>query len=299
MNELESRIRGIIGYPLTPFRADFSLDAAALERNVEEIARHPFCAINAPAGISEIFSLSPDEAAEVLRVTVRVAAGRMPVIGSVCFNTAMATEAARKMEAAGADALLVLPPYYQSPPEDGLLAYYRAIGNACGLPLAIYSRGWAAFSPEQVEALAGAVRTLRLWKDGQGDARTYQRIMSRVGDRLVWIGGAGDDCGAIYAAIGVRAFTSSVSALAPRLSLAWGEAALDGDFSRLNELLERFVHPLFAIRARKRGYEVAVMKKAAEILGRPSGPPRPPIPAVAERDVEDIRKLLASWSDFL
>lgn len=298
MNDLD-RIRGVVGYPLTPFHADFRLDAAALERNVDEIARHPFCAINAPAGISEIFSLTPDEAAEVVRIAVRVAAGRMPVIGSVCFNAALAVDAARKMEAAGADALLVLPPYYQNPPEDGLLAYYRAIGNACGLPLAVYSRGWAAFSPEQVEALASAVSTLRFWKDGQGDARTYQRIMSRIGGRLVWIGGAGDDCAAMYAAIGVRAFTSSVSALAPRLSLAWGDAALRGDFARLNELLERYVHPLFAIRARKRGYEVAVMKKAAEMLGRPSGPPRPPIPEVAARDAEDIRMLLASWSDFL
>ena len=62
------------------------------------------------------------------------------------------------------------------------------------------------------------------WKDGQGDARKYQRIMSLVGDRLAWIGGIGDDCVPAYFAIGVQAFTSSISPVAPRLSLALAEA---------------------------------------------------------------------------
>jgi 5-dehydro-4-deoxyglucarate dehydratase len=299
MDRLKNRIRGIIGYPLTPFHRNMALDLAGLERNIDDIARHPFSAMNAPAGISEVFSLSPEEAVEVVRRAVAIAGGKMPVIGSVCFNTPLAIEAARGMEQAGADALLVLPPYYHNAPDDGLVAYYRAIGNACGLPLAIYSRGWAVFSPEQVACLAEQIPTLELWKDGQGDARVYQRIMSSLGERLGWIGGAGDDCGAMYAAIGVRAFTSSISAIAPRLSLAWGEAALEGDFEKLGRLLAKYVHPLFAIRARKRGFEVAVMKKAAELLGKPAGPARPPIPELSPGDIEDVRKLLDSWSVYL
>jgi 5-dehydro-4-deoxyglucarate dehydratase len=292
-------MEGIICFPLTPFRPDDSLDMEALERDVCELLRHPFCAINAPAGISEIFSLSVSEAVALVRKTVELVQGKMPVIGSVCFNTAIAAEMARGMEEAGADALLVLPPYYQQPPEEGLLAYYRTIGQACGLPLAIYSRGWAAFTPEQVARLAEAVPTLQMWKDGQADARVYQRIMARVGGRLTWIGGAGDDCGAMYAAIGVRAFTSSVSAILPRLALAWGDAALAGDFERLNELLTRYVHPLFAIRARKRGYEVAAMKKAAELLGRPCGRARPPIPEVGPAEVEDLRRFLETCREYI
>lgn len=291
-------MQGIICFPLTPFTPDDRLDLAALERDVAELVQYPFCAINAPAGISEVFSLNVAEAVAVVRKTVEVVGGKMPVIGSVCFNTPIAAEMARGMEEAGADALLVLPPYYQQPPEEGLLAYYQAIGKASGLPLAIYSRGWAAFTPDQVARLAEAVPTLRYWKDGQADARVYQRIMARVGDRLTWIGGAGDDCGAMYAAIGVRAFTSSVSAILPRLALAWGEAALAGDFARLNALLAQYVHPLFALRARKRGYEVAVMKKAAELLGKPCGAPRPPIPALNASEVEELRAWLERCGGF-
>lgn len=296
--ELRRRIRGIICFPLTPFTEDDRLDLAALERDVDELVRHPFCAINAPAGISEIFSLDVEEAVAIVRKTVELARGRMPVIGSVCFNTPLARAMARGMEEAGADALLVLPPYYQQPAEEGLLAYYRRIGESCGLPLIIYSRGWAAFTPDQVARLAEAVPTLEMWKDGQADGRTLQRIMAKVGDRLVWIGGAGDDCGAVYAGIGIRAFTSSLSAILPRLALAWGEAALAGDFDRLNSLLARYVHPLFALRARKRGYEVAVMKKAAELAGRPCGRPRPPIPELAPAEVDELRNWLASCAEF-
>ncbi len=292
-------LRGIIGFPITPFHDDLSLNLAALEENVAEIVQHPFCAINAPAGISEVFSLSPGEAVEIVRKTAEVTAGRMPVFGSACYSTPIAIEMARGMEKAGADALLVLPPYYANAPMEGLIAYYQAVGNACGLPLAVYSRGWAVFSPEDVARLAEAVPSVRFWKDGQGDARNYRRIMARVGDRLTWIGGVGDDCAASYVSIGIEIFTSSISAVAPRLALAWGEAALKRDLEALNRILDRCVHPLFAIRTRKRGYEVAAMKKLRELLGKPAGPVRPPLPELAEADVEDLKAVLRAWEEYL
>lgn len=66
-----------------------------------------------------------------------------------------------------------------------------------------------------VARLAEKVPTLQIWKDGQGDMRKYQRIMAKVGDRLAWIGGIGDDCAAGYFAIGVQGYTSSISNVAP------------------------------------------------------------------------------------
>ena len=295
---LES-LEGVVGFPLAPFRADFSLDLAALERDVDWLSGYGFCAINAPAGISEAYSLAPGEAVEMVRIAVKAAAGRMPVIGCVGCNAAIAAETARSMEAAGAAALLVLPPYYPNAPFEGLLRYYRSIGEASGLPLCVYSRGWASFSPEQVEKLAEAVPALRLWKDGQGDPRRLQRIMTRLGDRLTWIGGAGDDCAAAYAALGIRVFTSSISAVAPRLALHWWQAARAGHFDRLNSILNEFVHPLFELRTRRPGYEVAVMKKARELAGRAVGGPRPPLPEFDPADLPELERIVQSWQSFL
>jgi 5-dehydro-4-deoxyglucarate dehydratase len=173
------------------------------------------------------------------------------------------------------------------------------VARATGLPLAIYSRGWAVFSPDEVARLAEAIPTLRYWKDGQGDPRVFRRIMAKVGDRLTWIGGAGDDAAAVYAAIGIRCFTSSISGVLPALALAWGRAAMESDLAALNRLLDGYVHPLFALRARRRGYEVSAMKKARELLGRVSaGPVRPPLPALAPADEADLRSLLIAWRDF-
>lgn len=293
-------LEGIIGFPLTPFRDDLSLDLDRFEQFVAEIAEKPFCALNAPAGISEVFSLTPDEAVSLVERAARLCRSRIPLIGSVAFNLPIAAQMARRMEAAGADALLVLPPYYPSAPFEGLCEYYRGVARATGLPLAIYSRGWAVFSPDEVARLAEAIPTLRYWKDGQGDPRVYRRIIAKVGGRLTWIGGAGDDAAAVYAAIEVRCFTSSISGVSPELALAWGRAAMDGDLVSLNRLLDRYVHPLFALRARRRGYEVSAMKKARELLGRtPAGPARPPLPALAPADEADLRSLLAAWRDFL
>src|SRR5207237_9409941 len=156
---------------------------------------------------------------------------------------------------------------------------------------------WAVFSPEMVARLADRVPTLAAWKEGQGDIRKYQRIMNYNGDRLAWFGGLGDDCVPGYFAIGVQAYTSSISNIAPHLSLELAEAGLKSDFVRLNQLMGRYVHPLYAIRERAKGYEVAVMKEAMEILGMPAGPVRPPLMNCRAQDKEDIRKLMQAYSE--
>jgi 5-dehydro-4-deoxyglucarate dehydratase len=289
--------RGVFGFPVTPFRADLSLDLDGLARNVDNMAGYPFCAIVAAGGTGELYSLTVEEAEQVVRTTVEAVNGRMAVVAGTGFNAPLGSELARRAERAGAQCLLALPPYYVSAPEEGLFAYYQAIGAATGLPLMVYSRDWATFTPEMVARLADRVPTLGGWKDGQGDIRRYQRIMQYNGDRLAWFGGLGDDCVPGYFAIGVQAFTSSISNISPRLSLDLAEAGLSRDFERLNLLMDRYVNPLYALRERMRGYEVAVMKHAMEILGMPAGPVRPPLTNCRPQDVDDLRKLMGVFSD--
>jgi 5-dehydro-4-deoxyglucarate dehydratase len=296
---LRNRLRGVIGFPVTAFKADLSLDLDGLAKNVDAMASHPFCGLVAAGGTGEMYSLTVAESIEVVRASVQATNGRMPVFGGVGFSLPMAVEMARGMEKAGADALLVMPPYYTNAPFEGLVAYYRGVGQSCGLPLALYSRDWAVFSPDQVARLAAAVPTLTVWKDGQGDARKYQRIMTTVGDRLAWVGGIGDDCVPAYFAVGVQAYTSSISSIAPKLSLALADAGLARDFARLDDLMRRFVHPLYGLRDKTRGYEVAVMKKAMEILGMPAGPVRPPLVDVKADEAEQIRGVMKLYQEWL
>lgn len=296
---LRDKLRGVVGFPITPFKSDLSLDLEALESNVTEMIQHPFCSLVAAGGTGEIYSMTPTENVEVVRRTVAVTNGKMPVIGGVGFNAKIAAEMAREMEKAGADALLVMPPYYVNAPHEGLYEYYATVGRACGLPLAVYSRDWAVFTPEMVAKLAEKVPTLHIWKDGQGDARKYQRIMARVGDRLAWLGGLGDDCAAPYFSIGVQGYTSSISNVAPKLSLAIGDAGMKRDFETLDKLLNTYVHPLYAFRDRMRGYEVAAMKTMMDLIGLKGGPVRPPLQNVTEAEVGMIKDLVKLYQDYL
>jgi 5-dehydro-4-deoxyglucarate dehydratase len=294
--ELRKQLRGVFGFPTTPFKKDdLSVDHAGVEKLSGWMVQFPFCAMVAAGGTGEIYSMTVAENIEVVRLVVKATNGKMPVVGGVGYNVAMGVEMARGMEKAGASALLVMPPYYTNAPADGLIDYYAAIGAATGLPLSLYSRDWASFSPEMVARLCERIPTLTFWKDGQGDARKYQRIMSVVGDRLAWIGGIGDDCAPAYFAVGVQAYTSSISNVAPKLSLAIADAGLKRDFAKMDELMRKYVHPLYAFRDKKKGYEVAVMKRAMDHLGLPGGPVRPPLQEVTDEEDKAIRGLMETF----
>ena len=139
---------------MTPFRPDLSLDLDALAGNVDEMASYSFCSLVAAGGTGELYSLTPDEAELVVRTTVDAVNGRMPVVAGTGFNAALGADIARRAERAGAHAILVLPPYYIASPEAGLFAYYKAIADATSLPVMVYSRDWAVFTPEMVARLA-------------------------------------------------------------------------------------------------------------------------------------------------
>jgi 5-dehydro-4-deoxyglucarate dehydratase len=297
--DLRARLEGVIAFPVTPFRADLSLDLEGLRRNLRVLLRRPPAAIVAAGGTGELYSLTPDEHAEVVAAAAAEVGGRVPVVAGVGFNAPLAAEMARRAARTGAQAILALPPYYPGADEEGLLEYYAAIGAATPLPLIVYSRDWVHPNPAWVERLAARVPTLAAWKDGQADARRLQAIMSRVGSRLHWIGGAGDDAVPSYYALGIRVYTSSVSNLSMRLAWDLHETASRGDFAALRRLLEDYVVPLYAFRARRRGYEVSAMKALMEMMGRAAGPVRPPLPEIRPEERDELRALLDRWGPVL
>lgn len=297
--DLRAKYGGVVAFPVTPFRDDLSLDIEGLRHNLTQLMNHPVCAVVAAGGTGEIYSLTPGEQAQVVETTVEVVNGKASVIAGVGFNQMMAVEMAMQSASAGADAILALPPYYPQADEEGLVEYYRAIGDATDLGLLIYSRDWVNFSPAQVERLAAKIPTLVAWKDGQADLRRLQMIIDRVGDRLHWIGGAGDDMVPGYYSIGIRTYTSSIATVAPQLSLALHDAAANGRSEELSRLMSDCVTPLYALRARRKGYEVSAMKAMMDMVGLRGGPVRPPLSDVQAEEREELRAMLEKWKSFL
>lgn len=291
---LRSKLHGVIAFPVTPFRDDLSLDIAALRKNVRSLASRPIAAIVAAGGTGELYSLTPPEHLEVVKGVIEEA-GNVPVIAGVGFNGPAAAALARTAADAGASGILAFPPYYPSPEDDGIFDHYRGIADATSLGILIYSRDWFHPGPALVERLA-SLPSLIAWKDGQGDIRRLQFLQARLGDRLLWIGGAGDDLVPAYYSTGIRAFTSSIANVAPALAVQLHEAASGNDRVTLERLMRQYVVPLYAFRARRRGYEVSVMKALMNMLGMSGGRVRPPLVELSEADLAELRTLADNWA---
>jgi 5-dehydro-4-deoxyglucarate dehydratase len=241
-----------------------------------------------------LYSLTPEEVRQVVEATIEEAAGRMPVIAGVGFAGGLAKRLAAQAADCGADGVLAFPPYYPNAEMDGLVNYYSSIAEASGLGVLIYSRDWANYTPAQAERLA-EIPNVVAWKDGTADIRRYQMIRERLGDRLHWIGGAGDDMVPGYYTIGIRAYTSSISAVAPKLSLKLHELGAAGESAALNQLVNDHVVPLYALRTKRKGYEVSAMKVMLDMLGLRGGIVRPPLVEVAEAERAELQTILDGW----
>jgi 5-dehydro-4-deoxyglucarate dehydratase len=300
--ELRVRLGGVVSFPVTPFRrGDLALDREGLATNLEALSPHPMSVVVAAGGTGEVYSLDVAEHEAVVAATVARFGGKTPVVAGVGGSLPIALEQARRAAAAGVDGILALPPYYPGAPDDGLLAYYQAIGAATPLGLFVYSRDWVNPGPEFVARLAAATPTLIAWKDGQADLRRYQMIMNRVGDRLHYVGGAGDDMVPGYYSIGIRTYTSSIATVAPKLSLELHRLGAAGDSAGLNRLMRELVVPLYDLRSRKKGYEVTIMKAAMDAVGLVGGAVRPPLPELRPEDVADVKAMMATakWKAWL
>jgi len=282
--ELRSKLQGVIAFPITPFHEDLSLNLEGLRHNLTKLREHPLCAVVAAGGTGEVYSLTPAEYEAVVRLTVEVIDGAAPIIAGVGFNQPMAVEMAKQAAAAGVDGILALPPYYPNADDEGMLSYSRDMAN---------------FSPAMVDKLASNIPTLCAWKDGQADIRRYQMIINRLGDRLHWIGGAGDDSLPGYYSIGIRTYTSSIATVAPKLSLKLHEVGASENCAELMKLMYEYVTPLYALRARRKGYEVSAMKAMMDMVGLAGGPVRPPLPNVKPEEKEELRIMLEKWKPFL
>jgi 5-dehydro-4-deoxyglucarate dehydratase len=297
--ELRRKLAGVISFPCTPFKKDLSLDLDGLRKNLRSLLQHPICAVAAPAGTGELHCLSGAEHLAVVKTTVDEAKGRVPVLTGVGFNVPIAVELAKNAAAAGASGILIFPPYYASMDDEGIVAYYKAIADATPLGVLIYSRDWFNPGPALVEKLARAIPNLIAWKDGQADMRRYQMIRQRLGERLHWIGGAGDDAVPAYYSMGIRTYTSSIANVAPKLSLRLHELASAGHSDELNKLMNDLVIPLYELRAKRKGYEVSTMKSMMNMIGLAGGPVRPPLVDLKPEEIEAVRGMIEGWKPWL
>ncbi|MFT4124273.1 MAG: dihydrodipicolinate synthase family protein, partial [Microbacteriaceae bacterium] len=183
---------------------------------------------------------------------------------------------------AGADALLVLPPYLVGAPQQGLIAYVEQIAAAAQLPVVVYHRGNAQFTPASIRRLAENPLVAG-FKDGVGDLATAQLIVRAAAEAgredIAFFNGllTAELTQAAYRAIGVPLYSSAVFAMAPEVASAFYEAYTAGDDRRRVALIDGFYRPLVELRDETPGFAVSLIKAGLRLSGVPVGSVRAPL----------------------
>ena len=229
-----SRLSGYAPALPTPFDESGNLDGAAFERLCERQIREGATALVVCGTTGEAPTLSRAEHDAIVRMAVGVAQGRVPVIAGAGSNaTSHAIELARDAEAAGADALLSVVPYYNKPMQAGIYAHFRAIADAAGLPIILYdvpSRTVCGLADDTLARLAECPKFIGL-KDATGDLARPFRLRSRLGPEFRLL--SGDDATAAgFIGQGGNGCISVTSNVAPGLCRAMYLASKQGHSAR-------------------------------------------------------------------
>jgi 5-dehydro-4-deoxyglucarate dehydratase len=280
---------GLLSFPVTHFKADLSFDEAAYRSHIGWMRDHQPAALFAAGGTGEFFSLAPAECALVVRAAVEEINRSMPLIAGCGYGTMTAIEYARAMEEAGADGLLLLPPYLVQADQEGLYQHIRAVCQATPLGVIVYNRDNAIVDEVTLARLCDECPNLVGFKDGVGDIELMTRIRVRMGDRLHYVGGlpTAETFALPYQEMGVTTYSSAVFNFIPEFSKQFYAAVRTRDLEWVERALSGFVLPYIGIRNRRRGYAVSIVKAGMRVTGRPAGPVRPPFTDLtAEEDLK-------------
>jgi 4-hydroxy-tetrahydrodipicolinate synthase len=285
-------LAGALTAVVTPFMDDGGVDHDALTRIVEWQIDSGIDGL-APCGTTgEGATLSPDEQQQVIRTVVRAAAGRVPVVAGCGSNdTRRTVQAAARAAEVGADALLVVTPYYNKPNPSGMLAHYEAVAAASDRPLVVYNvpgRTGQDLGAEHILRLAGIPGVIAV-KEASANLDQMGAVLEGRSPGFAVL--SGDDSLALPGvALGAEGLISVASNVAPAEMSQLVRAAANGDLATARRLHYRLL-PL--LRANFIETNPVPIKQAMAWMGHCSPQLRPPLGPLAPDSAEVLREALS------
>ncbi|MCY1157555.1 MAG: kdgD [Citricoccus sp.] len=293
--ELAARLKeGLLSFPVTPFAKDLSVDEAALREHVAWQSGHDVAGLFAAGGTGEGFSLTNEEHAQVVRAAVESSRPEVPVLGSAGGATRQAITQARSSEDAGAEGILLLPPYLTECDQQGLLEHASAVIGSTRTAVIVYNRANAIYSAETVAELARRHENFIGFKDAIGDIEHLAKVYARNGDRMFYLGGlpTAETYALPLLQLGMSTYSSAMFNFIPEFALEFYADVRRQDRQAVTEKLNRFVLPYLEIRDRGKGFGVSIVKAGLQAVGRQAGVVRPPLHDLSEQDHSDLSALI-------
>jgi 5-dehydro-4-deoxyglucarate dehydratase len=289
---------GLLSFPVTHFSDDLEFDEGEYRKHLAWLAEYPVAGLFAAGGTGEGFSLTFEETDRVVKAAVDEMAGGVPVLAPATGSTKNAVAQAKAAQAAGADGILLMPPYLTEASQAGLVEHVSQVCQATDLGVVVYSRANAVLLDEAVATLADRNPTLIGFKDGVGSIEQMTRTYARVGDRLTYVGGlpTAETFALPLLQLGVSTYSSALFNFVPQWAIEFYDAVIAQDRNEVYRRLNDFVLPYLDIRDRTQGYAVSIVKGGLAAVGRPAGPVRPPLTDLREDEVTELRGLIARIS---
>jgi len=296
MNRTDT-LEGVIGYPITPFHSDDTVNADLLGELVERMIEGGVHAI-APLGSTGVLPyLDDDERQLVTEATISHVGGRVPVVvGVSSLTTERTIRHAQFAESAGTDAVMVLPMSYWTLTEDELLTHYREIDGAIDVPIVLYNNPATSgidISPEAIAELL-ELDNVTMVKESTGDVSRMQRLRQICGEDVAFYNGSNPKALAALAA-GARGWCTAAPHIIPELNVALYEAVERGDLDEARDLFYR--------QARFLNFIVEyglprTISAALKLLGTEVGPLRAPLSSITSAQREELAEILSEMGRF-
>jgi len=283
--------RGVTTAMITPFLSDGTVDYEGLRRNTHHQIENGVSALLPLGTTGESPTLSEDEKERIVRTVIEEARSTKPIVkvmvGVGTNSTSKTIQNAKQARAWGADALLVVTPYYNKPTQEGILAHFTAVCQATDLPVVVYNikgRTGTNIETSTLKSMASMNSQIIAVKEASGDIMQMTDVLAQIPELAVY---SGDD-GMTFPLIclGGQGVISVVSNLLPQQVIEMVDTALNGDLVRARQLHFRLM-PIF--KAAFVETNPAPVKYAMQKMGLAGGPLRLPLVEIcpASRTVLD------------
>lgn len=285
---------GLLSFPVTDFDAQGKFNASTYAARLEWFVTHDVSAIFVAGGTGEFFSLSEEEYRQLVKVTADTVKEKIPMISSIGRSIPDAIAHAKIAEAAGMNALLLMPPYLTECPEEGTYNYAKTIMDNTSLPVIYYNRANGVLSSRYIQQLAESCPNFIALKDGTGNIQELNDTIKSTGSRLSYIGGVptAEIIAEAYLSIGVNTYSSAVFNFVPELANLFYKALRAGDKATVATIIKEFFIPFVRLRSKKNGYAVSLIKAGASIIGRSAGDVRAPLLMPSADEINTLKELI-------
>ena len=286
--------QGLLSFPLTDFDEQGEFRADTYAARLEWLAPYGASALFAAGGTGEFFSLTQSEYSNVIRIATETCKGRVPILAGAGGPTRVAIAYAQEAERLGANGILLMPHYLTEASQEGIAAHVEQVCKSLKIGVIVYNRANSKLNADMLERLADSCPNLIGFKDGVGEIENMVTIRRRLGDRFSYLGGlpTAEVYAAAYKALGVPVYSSAVFNFIPKTAMDFYRAIETGDDATTNRLLDEFFLPYLAIRNRRAGYAVSIVKAGAKLIGRSDGPVRAPLTDLTEAEMAQLDVLI-------